>query len=55
MINRDAGSLQHYLIEISRIPLLTPPEEITLTTRLDSTESGSIAESLPRDTGCRQS
>ena len=35
VIKRDAGSLQHYLIEISRIPLLTHPEEIALTKRLD--------------------
>ncbi len=28
VIKRDTGSLQHYLIEISRIPLLTRQEEI---------------------------
>ena len=35
MIKREAGSLQNYLIEISRVPLLTRGEEIALAKRLD--------------------
>ena len=36
MNKRDAGSLQSYFLEISRIPLLTHGDEITLAKRLDA-------------------
>ena len=36
MNKRDAGSLQSYFIDISRIPLLTPGDEIALAKRLDA-------------------
>jgi len=35
MVKRDVGSLQNYLIEINRIPLLTRDQEIALAKRLD--------------------
>jgi RNA polymerase primary sigma factor len=35
MVKRDAGSLQGYIVAISRIPLLTHAEEIALAKRLD--------------------
>jgi RNA polymerase primary sigma factor len=40
VIKQDAGSLQHYLIEISRIPLLTRDEEIAIAKRLDKHRKG---------------
>jgi RNA polymerase primary sigma factor len=36
ILKGDAGALQSYLVDISRIPLLTHPEEVALAQRLDA-------------------
>ena len=55
MNKRDAGALQSYFIEISRIPLLTQDDEIALAKRLDGGARGFTKKSSLQGTGCRQS
>jgi RNA polymerase primary sigma factor len=51
MVRQDTGSLQGYLIEISRIPLLTRGEEIGLATRLDASRKRLYREILATGPG----
>lgn len=42
--NRDAASLDMYLLEVSKIPLITPEEEIALTQEIRSGNKQAVAE-----------